>query len=101
MLRFPAPLAPGDRIGVTSPSSGVEGAGADRIDFCVSFLRDAGFDVVVGTSMDGTGITAGAAAARAAELTAMLCDPSIRCVVPPWGGETAIDLVDILDWDAL
>ena len=51
--------------------------------------------------MDGTGITAGPAADRAAELTAMLCDPTIRCVVPPWGGETAIDLVDLLDWDAL
>lgn len=31
----------------------------------------------------------------------MLCDPNIRCVIPPWGGETAIDLVDLLDWDAL
>ena len=51
--------------------------------------------------MDGTGITAGPAGERAAELTAMLCDPSIRCVLPPWGGETAIDLVDLLDWDAL
>jgi muramoyltetrapeptide carboxypeptidase len=31
----------------------------------------------------------------------MLRDPSIRAVIPPWGGETAIDLVDQLDWDAL
>ncbi|MDX6300569.1 MAG: hypothetical protein QOF53_1783, partial [Nocardioidaceae bacterium] len=53
---------------------------------------------------DRIGVTspsAGPAAARADELTAMLCDPSIRCVVPPWGGETAIDLVDLVDWDAL
>lgn len=101
MLRFPRPLRPGDRIGVTSPSAGVEGAAAGRIDFCVGWLRGAGFDVVVGDMMDGTGITAGPAADRAAELTAMLCDPTIRCVIPPWGGETAIDLVDLLDWDAL
>lgn len=101
MLRFPAPLRPGDRIGVTSPSAGVAGAAADRIDFCVGWLREAGFDVVVGDMMDGTGLTAGPAADRAAELTRMLCDPTIRCVVPPWGGETAIDLVDLLDWDAL
>ena len=101
MLRFPAPLRHGDRIGVTSPSSGVDGHAAARIDFGVGWLREAGFEVVVGDQMDGTGITAGPAAARAAELTAMLCDPTIRCVVPPWGGETAIDLVDLLDWDAL
>ena len=31
----------------------------------------------------------------------MLADPEIHCVVPPWGGETAIDLVDLLDWDVL
>jgi muramoyltetrapeptide carboxypeptidase LdcA involved in peptidoglycan recycling len=101
MLTFPSPLRPGDRIGVTSPSAGVHGPAAARIDFCVAWLREAGFDVVVGDLMDGTGITAGPAADRAAELTAMLCDPTIRCVIPPWGGETAIDLVDLLDWDAL
>jgi muramoyltetrapeptide carboxypeptidase len=101
MLKFPPPLRPGERIGVTCPSAGVDGLGAARIDFCVTWLREAGFDVVVGQMMDGTGITAGPAAARAAELTAMLCDPTIRCVIPPWGGETAIDLVDMLDWDAL
>src|SRR4051794_17543919 len=48
MLQFPAPLRRGDRVGVTSPSAGVEGPGVDRIDFCVGWLRKAGFDVVVG-----------------------------------------------------
>jgi muramoyltetrapeptide carboxypeptidase LdcA involved in peptidoglycan recycling len=101
MLQFPAPLRRGDRIGVTSPSAGVDGPAADRIDFCVRWLREAGYDVVVGDSMDGAGITSGPATERATEFTAMLCDPAIRCVIPPWGGETAIDLVDLLDWDAL
>ena len=44
-MRFPAPLRPGDRIGVTSPSAGVTGAGATRIDFCVRWLRERGYDV--------------------------------------------------------
>ena len=38
---------------------------------------------------------------RAAELMAMLLDPRIRAVVPPWGGETGIDLLDLLDLDAV
>lgn len=101
MMTFPRPLSPGDRIGVTAPSSGVSGRAAERVDFCVDWLRDAGYQVVVGECMDGAGITSAPARARAAELTDMLCDPSIRCVVPPWGGETAIDLLDLLDWDAL
>ncbi|MBB3326382.1 muramoyltetrapeptide carboxypeptidase LdcA involved in peptidoglycan recycling [Friedmanniella antarctica] len=101
MLSFATSLSPGDRIGVTAPSAGVEAAAARRINFCVDWLRDAGYDVVVGDCMDGSGITSAPARARAEELTQMLCDPSIRCVVPPWGGETAIDLLDLLDWDAL
>ncbi|MGB3764822.1 MAG: S66 peptidase family protein [Ornithinimicrobium sp.] len=101
MVRFPAPLKRGDRVGVTSPSAGVAGPGRERVDFAVGWLRKAGYDVVVGDMMDGTGVTSGPAAQRAAELTAMLCDPSIRCVIPPRGGETAVDLVDLLDWGAL
>ena len=31
----------------------------------------------------------------------MLLDPAIRAVVPPWGGVTAIDILDQLDWEAL
>ncbi|UTT57620.1 S66 family peptidase [Cellulosimicrobium cellulans] len=101
MLRFPAPLRAGDKIAVTSPSAGASGPGAERVDFSVDWLRSAGYEVVVGECMDGSGITSGPAELRAAELTAMLCDPEVRCVLPPWGGETAIDLVDLLDWDAL
>ncbi len=100
-LRFPRPIRPGDRIGVTSPSAGVSGEAATRIDFCVEWLRTRGYDVEVGECMDGTGLTSAPAEQRAAELTRMLADPAIGCVVPPWGGETAIDLVDLLDWDAL
>ena len=100
-VRFPAPLRPGDRIGVTSPSAGVSGAAVARIDFCVEWLRQRGYEVVVGECMDGSGLTSAPAGQRADELTRMLCDPDIRCVLPPWGGELAIDLVDLLDWDAL
>lgn len=100
-LRVPRPLRPGDRIGVTSPSAGVAGEAATRIEFCVDWLRARGYDVVVGECMDGTGLTSAPAQQRADELTRMLADPDIRCVLPPWGGETAIDMVDLLDWDAL
>jgi len=100
-LRFPEPLLPGDRIGVTSPSSGVSGAAAVRIDFCVAWLRRRGFEVVVGDCMDGATHISAPREERAAELTAMLVDPGIRAVVPPWGGVTAIDLVDLLDYDAI
>jgi muramoyltetrapeptide carboxypeptidase len=100
-LRFPRPLLPGDRIGVTSPSSGVGPHRTARLEASVGALRERGFEVVVGACMSGSGVVSAPKEQRAAELVAMLCDPTIAAVVPPWGGELAIDLLDQLDWDAL
>lgn len=98
---IPAPLVPGDRIGVTSPSSGVGEKERGRLEFAVQWLRDRAFQVEVGECMDGSGHVSAPASARAAELMRMLLDPGIRAVIPPWGGETAIDLLPLLDFDAL
>jgi muramoyltetrapeptide carboxypeptidase len=100
-IRYPAPLQPGDRIGVTSPSSGVDVALRPRLDVCLKVLRDRGFEPVVGQCMDGSTVVSAPAAERAHELMQMLTDPAVRAVVPPWGGELAIDLLPLLDWDAI
>ena len=100
-LRFPRRLRPGDRIGVTALSAGASGRERERIDFCVEWLIERGYDVVVGDCMDGHGHVSAPKQHRAEELTAMLTDPAIRAVVPPWGGETAVDLLDQLDYDAI
>ena len=102
MIRFPPPLRPGDRIGVTSPSGGVPQVLWPRLEFAVGWLQDRGFEVVLGQCLDGDDSHVSAPAVeRAEELQRMLTDPTIRAVLPPWGGETGIDVVDLLDWDAL
>jgi muramoyltetrapeptide carboxypeptidase len=98
-VRYPAPLVRGDVIGVTSPSSGVSEALRPRLEFCIEHLRRLGFPVMVGRCMDGAGVTSAPASERAAELTDMLLDPRVRAVVPPWGGELAIDLLPLLDFE--
>ncbi|WP_460797852.1 S66 family peptidase [Nocardioides pacificus] len=100
-IRYPRPLQPGDRIGVTAPSSGVPARLRGRLDQGVETLRSRGYDVTVGACLVGDGPVSAPAPQRAAELQAMLLDPAIRAVVPPWGGELSIDLLDLLDWDAL
>ncbi|MER6029683.1 S66 peptidase family protein [Streptomyces sp. NPDC001851] len=100
-MRYPRPLRPGDRIGVTSPSSGVADKLRARLDLAVRDLEERGYEVVVGRCMDGSTHLSAPAAERAAELTGMLTDPEIRAVVPPWGGETAIDLLPLLDFEAI
>lgn len=100
-LRFPPPLRRGDVVGVTSPSSGVGERLGPRLDVAVRCVRARGFEVEVGDCMDGASHVSAPAADRAAELQRMLLDPRVRAVIPPWGGETAIDLVGLLDWDRL
>lgn len=100
-MRFPSPLQPGDRIGVTAPSSGVPEALRPRLEVAVRALESRGYEVVLGDCLGADGVVSAPRADRAAELTEMLADPSVRAVVPPWGGEMAIDLLDLLDWSRL
>ncbi|MER0481993.1 S66 peptidase family protein [Streptomyces sp. Edi2] len=100
-VRYPSPLRPGDRVGVTSPSGGVAEDLRARLDVAVRDVQDRGYEVVIGRCMDGSGHVSASAADRADELMSMLIDPSIKAIVPPWGGETAIDLLPLLDWDRL
>jgi muramoyltetrapeptide carboxypeptidase LdcA involved in peptidoglycan recycling len=100
-IRYPRPLRAGDRIGVTAPSAGVPEHLRPRLEFCLGWLRERGYDVVLGDCLNGGGVTSAPAPERAAELTTMLCDPSIAAVVPPWGGELAVEILPHLDFEAI
>ncbi|KGJ73385.1 peptidase S66 family protein [Cryobacterium roopkundense] len=100
-IRYPRPLRAGDLIGVTSPSSGVGAKEQGRLEYALGGLGERGFDVTIGECMDGKTHVSAPAEQRAAELMGMLLDPRIRAIVPPWGGETAIDLLPHLDFDAI
>ncbi|MGO1165869.1 MAG: S66 family peptidase [Janibacter sp.] len=101
--RLPAPLRPGDTIAITAPSSGVPTALWPRLDAAIAHLRRRGFEVLEGVCLrdrEGTHVSA-SREARADELMALLVDPDVAAVVPPWGGETGIDVLPWLDLDLL
>ncbi|HET7398575.1 MAG TPA: S66 peptidase family protein [Intrasporangium sp.] len=100
-IRYPAPLQPGDCIGVTAPSSGVSPEVWPRLDFAVRWLRERGFDVVLGKCLGSPTQVSAPREDRAKELQDMLTDPDVRCVIPPWGGETGIDILPLLDFEAI
>jgi len=99
---YPAPLVPGQRIAVTAPSSGVEAALHPRLDLALVHLRSQGFVVEEGQCLRQEHMGASAPAAqRATELMSFLLRDDIQAVLPPWGGELAIEVLDLLDWAAL
>ncbi|POZ63492.1 S66 family peptidase [Chromobacterium alticapitis] len=101
-IRFPAPLRPGDAIAVTAFSSGVHPQLHGRLDEALDTLRGRGYRVVEGACLREEKHDASApAAARLADFERFLSDPDIRAILPPWGGERAIELLPGLDFSAL
>lgn len=102
MTTYPAPLSRGARIGVTAPSSGVLPPLHRRLELVLGHLRAQGFEVEEGQCLRDEQHSASASAdERAAELMHLLLRDDIAAVIPPWGGELAIELLDRLDWEAL
>jgi muramoyltetrapeptide carboxypeptidase len=101
-IHYPAALQPGDLIVVTAPSSGVPPRLHARLELVLAHLRAQGFRVEEGQCLrDEVGSASAAADARASELMHTLQREDVAAIIPPWGGELAIELLDRLDFAAL
>ena len=100
-IRYPRPLSRGDRIVVTAPSSGVDAPLHARLNLALAHLCAQGFEVEEGRCLRQESRSASAPAeARAAELMQCLLRDDVAAIIPPWGGELAVELLDRLDWPA-
>lgn len=97
---LPVPLAPGDTIGLVSPSSATDDS------FNLQLAREAmeafGFKVKAGPHLGSRhGYLAGTDAERAGDLNAMFADPSVKAIVCARGGSGAARLLPLLDYDVI
>ncbi|PYY30099.1 S66 family peptidase [Paenibacillus illinoisensis] len=101
-IRYPQPLASGDTIGVAAPSSGVDESlhhylieskrNMERLGFHVQESRWLRQNIkCVSSSKEN----------RAEEINTFFHDPAIKAIIPPWGGEFLMDILPLLDWEAL
>lgn len=102
MLQVPKPLTPGDLIAVTAPSSGVSGVALERLDLVIAHLRDRGYRVIEGYCLRAEYKDASARSTdRASEIIGFLKDPEVSAIFPPWGGELASEVLELIDFEAL
>ncbi|MFI0422653.1 LD-carboxypeptidase [Spongiactinospora sp. 9N601] len=99
----PPPLRPGDTVAVVAPSGPPDPAEVER---GADVLRGLGLTVVFGEHVTGAPADhhrylAASDAARAADLQAAWCDPSVAGVVCARGGYGATRLPGLLDWTAM
>lgn len=101
-MRRPAPLYPGDTIGVVAPASPVP---PEELEKGVAVLEARGYRVVVGESVLATvphnDYLAGSDAQRAADIEAMFVRPDIAAVLCARGGYGSMRLLDRLRWDVI
>lgn len=102
VIAYPKPLRPGDLIAVTAPSSGVSGAALARLDLVLDHLRTHGYRVVEGKCLRSEHNNASAAKhVRASEFASYLRDPEVSAILPPWGGELASEILELVGFEKL
>jgi len=101
-VKYPNPLKSGSKIAITAFSSGVAANCHQRLDIVLKNLKDLGFEVIEGQCLrEDIKHVSASKQLRAQELMNFLCDDSIDAIMPPWGGELAMDILPLLDYEHL
>lgn len=96
---FPAFLRPGDTVGITAPSAGVDPADTE-FDFSLSVLRAAGYRIRESADVR-TGLPAGAPPqTRGRELNGLLRDDTVKAILCAAGGDFLIGMLPFADPEA-
>lgn len=101
-MEYPAPLVPGSRIALTAISAGVPAAIHPRLDRVIGDMKQRGFEIIEGDCLRETHKHVSAPARhRAAEFMRFACDETIDAIAPPWGGELAMELLPLINFQQL
>jgi muramoyltetrapeptide carboxypeptidase LdcA involved in peptidoglycan recycling len=101
-MKYPKPLQKGSTFGITAFSSGISPKHNARFECVTNHLKSLGFNIVLGDCLYDQGKhVSGSAQQRADELMSMLLDDNIDAIYPPWGGELAMELLPLIDFDIL
>ena len=101
MIRYPS-LGKNTTIGITAPSSGVPEEHHLLLGMALKSMEEKSFHVVTGKTLWTQDKEKSAPAReRADEFNQMMQDENIQMILPPWGGELLIEILDSVDFDAL
>ncbi|MFZ7942901.1 MULTISPECIES: S66 family peptidase [Bacillaceae] len=99
MITFPH-LRDGAQIGVTAPSSGVEDELHELVKLARRRLEQDGFRITCGdTVWTQNKAKSASKVIRAAEFNEMMADPEIDIIMPPWGGELLVEILEHIDFE--
>lgn len=89
-------------IGVTAPSSGVDPELHHIVKDAVVRLEEKGYSFQIGdTTWTQHKAKSAPALTRAEELNQMMTNDEVEVIIPPWGGELLIEILEHLDFDSV
>lgn len=101
MISYPI-FKNGATIGVTAPSSGVEADKHELVKLACNSLESRGYKTICGdTVWTQEKAKSAPARKRADEFNEMMRDNQIDAIIPPWGGELLIEILEHIDFEGL
>ncbi len=101
-ITYPAPLRPGDAIGVTALSDGVSERLHPRLDLCIGHLKELGYEVREGQCLrESKKYVSGRREERVADLLSLWRMEDVKAILPPWGGELLVHILPCIDFELL
>ncbi|TDL31362.1 LD-carboxypeptidase [Jeotgalibacillus sp. S-D1] len=98
MIHYPQ-LKKGDTIGVTAPSSGVDKNLHHLVNESIFRMEQRGYQTICGdTVWQQKKASAAPASIRGQEFNNMMKDPAVDIIIPPWGGELLIEMLEYVDF---
>ncbi len=99
---YPQPLFKGDVIAITAPSSGLDPDHYPRLELVKKHLAAEGYKVIEGQCLrEDIKHTSGSPKQRASEFVKFWTDEKVKAIMPPWGGETLIEILHLIDFEKL
>ncbi|EDL65635.1 S66 family peptidase [Bacillus sp. SG-1] len=101
MISYPT-LKKEATIGVTAPSSGVRAELHSMFRLAIERMSSRGFNVVTGeTAWTQDKAKSAPSRVRAAEFNEMMRNEKIDIIIPPWGGELLIEVLQDIDYSSV
>lgn len=102
-ITFPSSFSRSQIIGVTAPSSGLSApAHKARLDLIISQMNKRGIKVIEGKCLrNDVKHVSGSAQERADDFLDLWNNNEVSAIVPPWGGELLIEILERIDFERL
>ncbi|TVT29873.1 LD-carboxypeptidase [Salinicoccus cyprini] len=99
MIQFPV-MKKNATIGITAPSSGVPEDLHDILKSAIGRMEQKGYSFKIGeTAWTDDKARSASAEKRAVELKEMLADETVDMIIPPWGGELLIEMLEHMNFN--